>query len=354
MFSFFFNDTATTEIYTLSLHDALPIYSARSRAGYSRNLSCEFHIEQKRVEKDLIRILEYLEKERDRKMNSSVEKQGVLEEMTEEEKELGMSLLKNPDMYREIIDDMTILGYVGEDENKLLVWLAGVSRLSPKPLSVFIQSPPSTGKSFLLEVLLQLLPEEAAEWITSISDQAFNYMGEEDFLDKIFILGEALHNDVIEGYIRQMQSENKISRKVTVKDPQSGMMKTRTVKHNVRLVFMQTSTAMKVNIENLSRCLVLKVDASREQTERVQAMLRYKSDYEGYLEEKHIIPRIMKKHRAAQRLLRKIPVFNPFGKYIRFPSMRAVMRRGQMQFLGLISASCTGRQMQKEPVEKCD
>src|SRR3712207_6861021 len=26
-FVFFFNDTATTEIYTLSLHDALPIYS---------------------------------------------------------------------------------------------------------------------------------------------------------------------------------------------------------------------------------------------------------------------------------------------------------------------------------------
>jgi len=25
-FCFFFNDTATTEIYTLSLHDALPIY----------------------------------------------------------------------------------------------------------------------------------------------------------------------------------------------------------------------------------------------------------------------------------------------------------------------------------------
>src|SRR2546428_10875255 len=28
---FFFNDTATTEIYTLSLHDALPISSARRR-----------------------------------------------------------------------------------------------------------------------------------------------------------------------------------------------------------------------------------------------------------------------------------------------------------------------------------
>src|SRR2546429_2588297 len=30
-FFFFFNDTATTEIYTLSLHDALPISSSRIR-----------------------------------------------------------------------------------------------------------------------------------------------------------------------------------------------------------------------------------------------------------------------------------------------------------------------------------
>src|SRR5476649_1188003 len=32
-FFFFFNDTATTEIYTLSLHDALPIWAAARRHG---------------------------------------------------------------------------------------------------------------------------------------------------------------------------------------------------------------------------------------------------------------------------------------------------------------------------------
>src|SRR5437773_8061705 len=36
---FFFNDTATTEIYTLSLHDALPIY----RAGDAAEISCWRH-----------------------------------------------------------------------------------------------------------------------------------------------------------------------------------------------------------------------------------------------------------------------------------------------------------------------
>src|SRR2546425_9610185 len=35
---FFFNDTATTEIYTLSLHDALPISS--SRPDSSRRATC--------------------------------------------------------------------------------------------------------------------------------------------------------------------------------------------------------------------------------------------------------------------------------------------------------------------------
>src|SRR5438552_11547147 len=37
LFFFFFNDTPTTEIYTLSLHDALPILDARIRVrGHAR------------------------------------------------------------------------------------------------------------------------------------------------------------------------------------------------------------------------------------------------------------------------------------------------------------------------------
>src|SRR2546422_11598886 len=34
---FFFNDTATTEIYTLSLHDALPISRSRFRCTWSKS-----------------------------------------------------------------------------------------------------------------------------------------------------------------------------------------------------------------------------------------------------------------------------------------------------------------------------
>src|SRR5438874_8670215 len=38
LFFFFFNATATTEIYTLSLHDALPIYALRLPEGAAHDL----------------------------------------------------------------------------------------------------------------------------------------------------------------------------------------------------------------------------------------------------------------------------------------------------------------------------
>src|SRR2546427_12866820 len=50
---FFFNDTATTEIYTLSLHDALPISSERKdprRDAGSAHRECgTFHIQHARA-----------------------------------------------------------------------------------------------------------------------------------------------------------------------------------------------------------------------------------------------------------------------------------------------------------------
>src|SRR5436305_4000688 len=46
-FCFFFNDTASTEIYTLSLHDALPILSYDvSKIGRAQDRELEFALEE--------------------------------------------------------------------------------------------------------------------------------------------------------------------------------------------------------------------------------------------------------------------------------------------------------------------
>src|SRR6266516_6569024 len=49
-FFFFFNDTATTEIYTLSLHDALPIsHQEVSVAGWEKLDEVPFDFERRRI-----------------------------------------------------------------------------------------------------------------------------------------------------------------------------------------------------------------------------------------------------------------------------------------------------------------
>src|SRR5258708_11164088 len=51
-FFFFFNDTATTEIYTLSLHDALPIFELDSdREAAKASLVMASHILQAEIER---------------------------------------------------------------------------------------------------------------------------------------------------------------------------------------------------------------------------------------------------------------------------------------------------------------
>src|SRR5712664_4968485 len=75
LFFFFFNDTATTEIYTLSLHDALPISPARKPvwdAAKARPFSCtrsEEHTSELQSRSDLVcRLL--LEKKKRRVHNN--------------------------------------------------------------------------------------------------------------------------------------------------------------------------------------------------------------------------------------------------------------------------------------------
>jgi hypothetical protein len=165
-------------------------------------------------------------------------------------------------------------------------------------------------------------------------------------------MGEALHNDIIEGYIRQMQTENMLSRGVVRKDETTGEMKTINITHKVRLVFMTTSAHPDPNIENISRCILFKIDESIDQTDRVHKRQRYKRTYEGILADRHVLPLIIKKHISAQRLLKPVMIYNPFAEYIDFPKHKSILRRSQEHFLITIESVCFWRQYQKQIIKK--
>src|SRR5438094_7500605 len=65
-FFFFFNDTATTEIYTLSLHDALPIFTLEQLLVDGKQLECTHY----RLSGDVVADL-WFEDRKSTRLNSS-------------------------------------------------------------------------------------------------------------------------------------------------------------------------------------------------------------------------------------------------------------------------------------------
>jgi DNA primase catalytic core len=328
-------------------YDNLDLYSSRSRAIYSQNLAAVFGLEPRRIEKDLLAILEYLEAERDRYL-AGLEPAAVPHELTEAERRLGLEFLQSPDLFQQIVRDMDVLGYVGEELNKQLLYIAASSRKLEDPISILILSQSAAGKSFLVDTVRKLIPEEDVISVTSLSDQALNYLPEGELLHKFLILGEAVHSETIEHQIREMLSGHRLSRLVTLKDEKTGRMSTRTVSSPVIVSAIMSSTRSDINPENASRCFLVNTDESGEQTGRIHASQRAKYSLPRYFQRLHEVPRIIAKHHAAQRLLRPLLLVNPFAEYLDFPKSLIRTRRDHERFVDLIACVAFLRQYQKE------
>ena len=324
--------------------DNLDLYSYRSRKQFSINAGSVFNIEAKRIEKDLLKILDYLETERDRKF--VIDNDTVKQELTEEDLQIGLKFLKSPDLFQEIIDNMTTLGYVGEDLNKILLYLAASSRILDDPISVMIISQSASGKSMLVETLRKLLPPEEVVALTSLSDQALNYIG--NLLHKFLIMGEAVHNELVEHQMRDMLSNHELSRLVPVKDEKTGKTKSEQIITKAIVSMVLGGTKYDINPENASRFFIVNADESIEQTNRIHDIQKDKYSIEREYIKEDVRPKIIKKHQCAQRLLKKITIVNPFRNHLKFPNTTMRTRRDFERFIDLIAVTCFLRQYQKE------
>ena len=331
--------------------DQCNLYSSQSRTRFSHRLAGEADMEVKKIENDLLLIVAHIEKEREKKLKEQyLGKPEIV--ITESERQAGLELLKDKNTGKRITEAFEVLGYIGEEINVLLAFFVGLTRFFESPLSLYIQSGSSTGKSYLLDTLLKLLPEEDVIVTASFSDKAMYYFDDDAFLHKVFMIGESVHDAEIEGQIRQMQSENRLTRWVVMKDEKTGEMKTQHLKKEVKLAIMTSSTVLSLNPENASRCLVAHTNESPKQTRLVQQRLRMlESDLAEDIHRSHQMKQIISKFVTAQRLLKPVKMYNPIARYIRFPSTRPTMRRAQKHFLSLNNAIGFWRQMQKQQQE---
>jgi hypothetical protein len=142
------------------------------------------------VKRDFGRLLLKLEELQDEAVRKSLEPKDETVTLSGEEQQVALELLRDPNLLQRILADYERCGVVGEETNKLVCYLAAVSRKLDEPLAIIIQSSSAAGKSWLMNAALAMMPEEEQVKYSAMTGQSLFYMSETNLRHKILAIVE--------------------------------------------------------------------------------------------------------------------------------------------------------------------
>jgi len=317
--------------------DTFDLYQAKARAAFIKQAGVELGETEDVLKHDLGRVLLKLEELQTANLQAALKKEDEGPKLSDAEQAAALELLKSPELLARILADFDACGMVGEETNKLVGYLAAVSRQLDKPLAVLIQSSSAAGKSSLMDAVLALMPDEAQVRYSAMTGQSLFYMGETSLKHKILAIAEEEGAAQASYALKLLQSDGQVSMASTGKDATTGLLTTHEYKVEGPVMLFLTTTAIDIDEELLNRCVVLTVNESREQTRAIHALQRKRQTLEGLLADEER-DAILTLHRNAQRLLQPLKVVNPYADRLTFLDDKTRTRRDHMKYLSLIRA----------------
>jgi len=313
------------------------------RAQIIKQISTKLKISTKDITKQLS-----ITENHNNEITSSSNTTNIDAEYSTEEINYAKELLKDKDLFQKIITHIGNIGYVGEEINKEVLYLAFTSRLLDEAISCVIKGDSSSGKSSLVKAVLSLFPESSYKEFTSISPQSLYYMKELDLSHRILVIFEAHGSEKADYPIRSSISEGELRLLVTQKNQNSGNFESREIVIPARgLSYCETTTKSKINPENQTRLFDLYTDCSEEQTRNILLAKSKIVDKEKVESQNRI-------YKALQLLLEPYDVFIPYSEFLAdsFPTKKVRARRDFIRFQNLIKSICILYQYQRERIIK--
>ncbi len=322
--------------------DTLDLYSARSRRTLAQDLCRLFDETPEIIEADITKLVKRCEAVR---VDAEVEA-AAAPVLTAKEKDEAAAFGKRPDLFDAILADYETCGLVGEEANKLLGYLAAVSRKMPEPLSVLILSSSGAGKTALQDAACGFVPPEDMVKLTSLSGKALFYKDRMSLKHKVLALEEGTGAEDASYAIRNLISAGELVVEAAMKDPATGRITTMTNRVEGPTAVLMTTTNPQIDPETKSRFIVTSADESREQTRAILSFQRRREGLDGLFTSR-AVEDTLKRHHNFQRLLRPLSIVNPIHGTLSYADDRLQGRRDQPKYLALYRAVAFLRQLQK-------
>jgi DNA primase catalytic core len=328
--------------------DNFDLCVARQRENFVTAAAAETNLKAELIKRDLGHVLRKLEDLQEARLKAQAEpKKTATTDLSAELRAKALALLCAPNLWDLIAEHAAACGIAGERVNVLLGYLGAVSRLLDRPLAIIIQSSSAAGKTTLMDAILAFMPPDRRIKYSAMTGQSLFYMAGADLKHKILAIVEEAGAEKASYALKLLQSEGELRIASTGKDPHTGRMETQEYHVEGPTMIFLTTTSHELDEELQNRCLVLTVDESREQTERIHVLQREARTEVG-LARKAQRAELLALHRAAQSLLQPLPVFNPYADKLRFLSHQLRTRRDHEKYLLLIDTLAVLFQHQRE------
>jgi DnaJ-domain-containing protein 1 len=321
--------------------DRIDLYSDRNRRSFASQVEAKCEIQSAKVEEDLLNILTELEElpsEPEIKQSPNSR-----HKLSSAQREQAIQHLKNKNLMEKTLADIEALGYVGQDREKLLLYLSATARITEHPIHISIQSSSSSGKSAMMESVISMFPPEQVENFSRISGQSLYYMN--SLKHKVIIVDERSGAEEAECALRSLMSRNRLDLAVVQKD-EKGNYSTRTIEVEGPTTVWD-STTHTISEDNRNRAFECFMNESKEQTRKIQNKERDLFGSNHWDREDHKA-NILEVHQNAQRLLEPLNVEIPYIHLIEFPDISTRARRDFKRFLYLIATIALLHQHQRE------
>jgi hypothetical protein len=327
--------------------DQLDLCVARQRDHFVTTAAAETLLKPELLKRDLGHVLQKLEELQEARLKAEAAPKKAEPDIPAALLEKARAFLRDPLLWDLIPEHAALCGIAGERGNVRLGYLGAVSRLLDRPLMIIIQSSSAAGKTTLMDAILAFMPPERRIKYSAMTGQSLFYMAGTDLKHKILAIVEEAGAEKASYALKLLQSEGELRIASTGKDPHTGRMETQEYHVEGPVMIFLTTTAVDIDEELQNRCLVVIVDESREQTERIHVLQR-EARTEAGLARKAQRDELLALHRAAQSLLRPLPVFNPYAEKLRFLSHQLRTRRDHEKYLLLIDSLAVLFQHQRE------
>jgi hypothetical protein len=265
--------------------------------------------------------------------------------LTVEEYKAAEAFLKTPQLLERTNDLIGKSGVVGEEINRLIMFLIFTSRKRHQPLHIVCLGASGTGKTHLQEKVGELMPDEDRIEITTLSENAFYYFGQRELKNKLILIEDLDGAENALYPLRELQSKKRISKTIAHKNTKG---ETRTIHLVVEgpVSVSGCTTREQIYEDNANRSFLIYLDESKEQDKRIMDYQRKISARKINQEAENQAKELLQN---CQRILEPIAIVNPFAELLNIPEEVLKPRRSNNHYLQFIEAITFYHQHQRTP-----